>query len=469
MVMKNTIRRLTAPALSVFLVLASYLVTLKPVFLHYDGEWKRIMTHASSVALALREAGVAWEGDAQPVPAMDSPVWWAMTIEVPSDLGIPVLYRGETRYVSFPKEGGISLRSLLAQAGIELADEEWVFVDGVARPPDTVLDSAPRRLEIRTAVEFLLLEDGRSTRHSAPGPTVGEALWQAGITVYAADEIIPPSETMLDSIGRPPVVIELIRARPVTVTVDGYSVNIRVAGKTVGRALARAGFALTGLDYSVPAEGDPLPQDGSIRIVRVREEIAREQSQIPFEKKTQPDAELELDQTRIIQPGANGIMESVVRVRYEDGVEVGRTTEGTHVLVPPQTRIVGYGTKIVIRTVDTPDGTFEYYRKIRVFATSYYPCGFIKYIGHCSYTTRSGHAVEKGVIAVVTSWYFLFQGQPFYVDGYGPATVEDSGYGPNAPYWIDVAYSNEDYVGWYRFTTLYFLMPVPADVPAILP
>jgi hypothetical protein len=46
--------------------------------------------------------------------------------------------------------------------------------------------------------------------------------------------------------------------------------------------------------------------------------------------------------------------------------------------------------------------------------------------------------------------------------------VEDSGWYKRAPYWIDVAYSNEDYVGWHRYTTLYFLTPVPADVPWIL-
>jgi 3D (Asp-Asp-Asp) domain-containing protein len=161
-----------------------------------------------------------------------------------------------------------------------------------------------------------------------------------------------------------------------------------------------------------------------------------------------------------------------MRVRFEDGVEVSRTSEGRHVLLEPQIRIVGYGTKVVIHTAATADTTIEYYRKIQVFATSYHPCG-LGIVGNpnaCSYTTRSGHAVEKGVIAMVASWYLLFQGDPVYVDGYGPATVEDSGVGPNAPYWIDLAYpSREEYVGWHRMTTLYFLTPVPANVPWILP
>ncbi len=427
------------------------------------------MTHASFVGVLLREAGIKWEGSAQPVPGMDSPVWWGMTIEIPSGQTIPLLARGKTYYVSFPEDEEVTLRMLISRAGIELAEGEWVFADGIALPPDTVLKAAPQRIDVRTAVEFLLLEEGRTTKYSAPGPTVGEALWQAGITVYAADQIIPPSSTELNSIEQSPILIEVVRSRPITVRVDGKEVTTRAAGKTVGEALTRAGFALTGLDYSIPAEGEPLPQDGAIRVVRVREEILREQSQIPFQLEAQPDAELALDQTRVIQPGTYGILESVVRIRYEDGREVSRSPEGQHVLLAPQNRIVGYGIKIVLRTVDTPDGTIEFYRAITVYATSYSPCRLGVTPPRCNNITHSGKVLQKGMIAMVYNWYVLFQGQPVYVDGYGPATVEDSGVGPNAPYWIDLAYLDDEYVAWHRNTTLYFLTPVPANVPWILP
>jgi hypothetical protein len=73
------------------------------------------------------------------------------------------------------------------------------------------------------------------------------------------------------------------------------------------------------------------------------------------------------------------------------------------------------------------------------------------------------------MIAMVYSWFSLFRGQGVYVDGYGSASVEDVGAGPNAPYWIDLAYLDDDYIGWHRNTTLYFLTPVPANVPWVLP
>jgi len=465
----HKLTKFALPVLLVILVLAAYLVTLKPVFLHHNGEWRRVLTHASSVAVVLREAGMIWEGGAQPVPGLTSPVRWGMTIEVPSGQAIPVVARGETRYVSFPDGEGATLRALLEMAGFALEESEWVYADDVALSPETVLTVPPRRIEIRLAVDFLLLENGETKRYSAPGPTVGEALWQAGVTLYAADVVIPAPSTKLESIGQNPVVIEIVRSRMLTVRADGREVGVRSAGKTVGEALARAGFALTGLDYSIPAESDPLPPDGAIRVVRVREEILREQSQIPFERNTQPLAELELDQTKVVQPGAFGILESVVRVRWEDGEEVRRTPEGQQILLAPQARIVGYGTRVVLRTVSTPEGTFEYYRAITVYATSYSPCRLGVTPPRCSYVTRSGMAMQKGLIAMVNSWYLLFHGQPVYVDGYGPATVADSGLGPNAPYWIDLAYLDDEWIGWHSFTTLYFLSPVPANVPWILP
>ena len=41
------------------------------------------------------------------------------------------------------------------------------------------------------------------------------------------------------------------------------------------------------------------------------------------------------------------------------------------VTLPPTPRIIGYGTKIVIRTVDTPNGPVEYWRAYTMYATSY--------------------------------------------------------------------------------------------------
>jgi hypothetical protein len=50
-----------------------------------------------------------------------------------------------------------------------------------------------------------------------------------------------------------------------------------------------------------------------------------------------------------------------------------------------------------------------------------------------------------------------------YVPGYGIATILDVGGGiPGRP-WIDLGYSDSDYVSWHQWVTVYFLSPPPPE------
>jgi uncharacterized membrane protein len=65
------------------------------------------------------------------------------------------------------------------------------------------------------------------------------------------------------------------------------------------------------------------------------------------------------------------------------------------------------------------------------------------------------------VIGVPLAWYGAMVGQRVYVSGYGSAVVADTG--GMTGYWIDLGFSDDDYVEWHQNTTLYFLTPVPPD------
>ncbi|MGB1286263.1 MAG: hypothetical protein ACPG7F_07015, partial [Aggregatilineales bacterium] len=56
-----------------------------------------------------------------------------------------------------------------------------------------------------------------------------------------------------------------------------------------------------------------------------------------------------------------------------------------------------------------------------------------------------------------------------YVPGYGQGIMGDTGGARLSRYWIDLGYSDEDFVNWYRYTDVYLLTPVPADVTYLLP
>jgi uncharacterized protein YabE (DUF348 family) len=464
----DALNRYKKPVIIAIAAVIVYLVTLKPVFLHENGEYLRFFTHAFSEPVALRDAGVEISnGDRISSGALS----WGAVLEVHTGRWMEIIYQGAVQQVSVSNSDPVPASVLLDDAGIQLAAEEWPFADGT---PLQSLDAeipVPNRLEIRNLIPVQIRMDGEQKEYRVPGPTVGDAVWQAGIRLRRADAVNPPPETPLTAPGNAPVEIDIRRAGAIRIRADGKEISTFAAGKTVGEAVARAGIALTNLDFTVPPETDPMPADGVIRVVRVREEFLREQEPIPFDTETLPSAELELDQKKWIQAGVPGILEKSIRVRYEDGVETARAPEGEVVVLPPQTRILGYGTKIVIRTLDTPNGPVEYWRAVPVYATSYSPCRLGVTPPRCGYLTFSGKRVDRGMIAMVQSWYYQFHGQAVYVPGYGRGVVEDVGYPSGttyAPFWIDLFYLDDEWRNWHQWTTLYFLTPVPASFPYLL-
>ncbi len=226
---------------------------------------------------------------------------------------------------------------------------------------------------------------------------------------------------------------------------------------------------MIGLDYALPSTSEPIPEDGRIRVVRVDEEVITELEPIPFETSYQPANELELDNLSVIDPGTYGVLQNRIRIRFEDGEEIERTVEEAIVAVEPQPRIIGYGTKIVVKTLSTSGGTIEYWRAVPVYATSYSPCNLG--VSWCGSRTASGKKVDRGVIGVIRSWYNDMRGWPVYVPAYGGGTIEDIGGGIAGRDWIDLGFTDEDYEAWHSWTTLYFLTPVPSldSIPWILP
>ena len=461
--MKNFSNRYRISLLVLALGLILYLVSLKPVFLHSNGVFSRSFTHAAVVAVALRDAGAGNTDSDLQLSNITTPVSWGMVIEMPAGRRMEVTYHGETRQMAAIAVDEISGKDLLMNAGIQLAENEWLVVDGAPVESLDALLPVPAWIEVHPRVQVRIITAGREQQIAVSGFTVGDALWQAGIRWHASDSISPSPETLLDPSEGSPLVINIVPAQTLRVAVDGREISTIASGSTVGEVLAQAGISLNGLDYSLPMESSPVPGDGRIQVIRVREEFLREQEPIAFETKTEPADDLELDQQKWIQAGIPGILEKTVRIRLEDDVETARTAEEERVVLEPQTRILGYGTKIVIHTVDTPNGPVEYWRKLTVYATSYSPskCAGCNGLG----ITFSGKHVDRGMIAMVRDWYYKFRGQTVYVPGYGTATVEDVGYpGPSfAPYWIDLFYLDEEWKSWHQYTTLYFLTPVPAN------
>lgn len=347
--------------------------------------------------------------------------------------------------------------NLLALAGIPLYPGDQILTDGKPAIPDQALSSdKAHTLQVQRSWPISLTTGSQVRTIKSTAATLGKALQEAGIGLHANDQLDPPAETPL----KRPIKAELRKSSELEIKFKDGKIKIRSAAKNVGEALREAGLSLQGLDFSLPDATASLPPDGQIRIVRVQEIVSLETTPLPFQSETQPLSDLELDNQKIVQSGEFGITARRVRVRLEDGKEVSRQTEAEFVALEPKPQIIGYGTKIVPNSVDTPDGPIEYWRALNMYAVSYNPTS------NGGLGTATGIPLAKGVAAVDIN-YIPF-GTRMYIPGYGIAVAADVGGGVKGRM-IDLGYSDEDYVSWHQWVTVYFLWPPPENVVWVIP
>jgi uncharacterized protein YabE (DUF348 family) len=317
----------------------------------------------------------------------------------------------------------------------------------------------PVHIRVERAVPVTVQEGNEQPLHFyTTASTVGEALHDAGVVLYLADAVRPALSDPVE----PDVYISIDRSTPVKVQVDGRTLRTRTHRLTVGEVLSDLSVTLQGLDFALPDLETPLEADQMIQVVRVREEILAEQEPIPFETTWAPDPELELDVQQLGQEGQPGVYERRIRIRYENDQEVERKVEAEWVVRPPTPRIYNYGTQIVLRTLDTSSGPVQYWRKIRMYATSYSAATAGKSPSHPAYgITALGWRMRFGIVAVDPRVVRL--GSQVYVPGYGVGDAADTG-GAIKGRRIDLGYDDDNLRHWASCVDVYLLAPVPDNV-----
>jgi len=352
--------------------------------------------------------------------------------------------------------------ALLNQAGLILNSNDRILLNGLPIALDQPITNYPITLQIRRAVWLTLNTlDGQQQVQSSAF-TVGETLQEAEYWLRAGDKIEPG----LNAPTTDGMTITITAPRQLTVSIDGKILQIQSSARTVGEALAEAGIPLLGLDYSLPAEREALPSDAQIRVVRVSESVLLAQRPVPFQSDLQASADVPLDQTQILQPGENGLTVQRIRIRYEDGNEISRVTEDETLVRPPKERLLGYGTKVEVKTATVDGVEIEYWRAVQMYATAYSPCR--SGVDKCFPGTSSGKSLKKGMVGLRYDLYLSMQGQRLFIPGYGFASVEDVCGGCVGQPWVDLGYSDNDYEQWNSWVTVYFLTPVPANVIYVL-
>jgi len=422
-----------------------------------------ILTRSWTVEKVLERGGLSLKPEDQVSPSLQKLMLGVDEIKVELAREVILTTYPNSQVISF-FSADRNLNELVKKSGIPVTPQDRITVNqNPVKLSETLPYSGAFYIDIKKAVKITVTDEDKISTIQSSADTLTQALTEANIKVAEKDWMSLPEETPLDT----DLQVIIRRAQPVTIKAKDDLLAFESAYSTVGEILADAGVSLQSLDYSIPPETSTLSENKNIQVVRVREEIDQTQTPIPFTNEYIQSDQVELDQTDVIVPGEFGLEVTRTRLRYEDDQETSRTEAVTWVAKQPVAQQIGRGTQVVVRTMDTPQGEIEYWRSVNVYVTSYSPCRSAA--DRCYYGTASGLPVQQGVVSVSRAWYNLMVGQRIYVPNYGIATIADVGGGVSGNYWIDVGYSDDDYVAWYSNVTIYFLTPVPDNIPWILP
>jgi resuscitation-promoting factor RpfB len=464
---------------------ARYALTGQTVVLTVDSRKWAVWTHQKTVSAVLREVGLELKPADIVLPALYVPVQNETQISVQKALQVLVDADGQVaeHYTHCSTVGG-----LLEETGLRLDSHDVVTLDGLAATAETKLprddwapqrwpllrrasrrntesQSSPPRLWIQRAIPLSIDDSGAQITVQTVARTVGEALLEQNITLYLGDYVQP----LLGSLVTTGLHVNIHRAKPVSIQVDGRSIRTRTQGSNVAQLLSEANVILNDADYVIPALDTAVARELAVRVVRVAERTVLETESIAYQTIVRLDKSMELDQKRVDQAGAQGIKKRQIDIRYEDGAEVNRRVADEWVEKQPTTYIISYGTQIVLREAETPDGTIRYWRKVRMLATSYTAADGGKSRDHPQYgITRIGWKARRGIVAVDPSVVKLRTN--VYVPGYGHGIAADTGGGVKGR-WIDLCYDEGDLVLWWSWVDVYLLEPVPvaSDINYFLP
>ncbi|MCJ7734924.1 MAG: ubiquitin-like domain-containing protein, partial [Anaerolineales bacterium] len=399
------LQKITALTAAVLGILLIFLSLHKTVILVINGEPREITTSKLSVKGVLKSQGFDLTDEERLSPDSGTLLWGGERIFLDISSPIEILADGDRITIQTAEQRP---ENIILDAGLLLYPKDRLLVDGALHIKNKTLSPGePHQIQLLRGTPITLQLDDDRLDFISDADFLADAFESEDIEIFEADQLSRPLDTKLDG---SPITVTLIRAKPLLVYLADESITIRTTADTVGAALAQGGISLQGLDYSIPAELDPLPPNDQVQIVRVREEILLKQDQIPFTSEYQPADDLDLDQLQILTGGEYGLQAQRLRIQYENEQEVSRELEREWVIKEPSPRIIGYGTQVNLQTANTPDGQITYWRKITAYATSYDST-----CPGCDTITSSGSVLKKGTIAVRLNWYRYMKGMRVYI------------------------------------------------------
>lgn len=195
-------------------------------------------------------------------------------------------------------------------------------------------------IEILRAVEVSLSIDGRTRVLPVAGRTVEDVLVAAGIGDVRGLSVTPAPSTPLSETDR----VEVVEPVDVRIEVDGRTHVVRMVRGTVADALRLADVDVRGRDdLSAPRDRE-VTEDLSVTVTRRDTRELVEEVVLPFHEQVVPTDELYEDEQVVVREGVEGLRHDTWRLTLVDGEETGREKVGEEVVTEPVDRVVHVGT-----------------------------------------------------------------------------------------------------------------------------
>jgi uncharacterized protein YabE (DUF348 family) len=230
--------------------------------------------------------------------------------------------------------------------------------------------------------------------------TVKDVLEQKKIEVGAKDYVSMPLDEKL--LRKNEYHITINRAVPIKVIIDGKEETILTCKDTVKEMLESEGITLAATDKIVGADMEQkIQKDMSFNVVRVRENVVREESTLAYEVEKRSNRKMIKGEERTVRHGSEGLIEKTFKVVTEDGVEIAKKLINESIVANPITQIVEFGTLMTHKSAR--GGTIRYHKVLNMrstaYTSSYADTG--KSPGHPQFgITYTGQKARVGIIAV---------------------------------------------------------------------
>ncbi len=193
----------------------------------------------------------------------------------------------------------------------------------------------------------VLVQDGTTEKmvdspHGSPRLITGDA----GINTYPEDQFSDAFVTNFVGDGTVGEKVVVKRAKPVVLSVDGATRQLRTQATTVAGLLQEKHIPMGEQDTtSVPLSNQIVPGE-NITITRVTEVVVTKHEDLANHIQTVRDDSMYQGESRVVEAGSVGGRDVTYKINYHDGIEVQRQVLNVANLVNPVNRVIHVGTKI---------------------------------------------------------------------------------------------------------------------------